>query len=205
MAHKSDRLDIKPISLLHTQVTAQTLVKTLFGDFDSTVYSYDYVMVLFLSYMFMVIIIMLNVLIAIVSDSYSRAMSQSTELYFKSRLLLIVEMKTTFNFFLKLVRKMLPEPSSTVVFNLEKKTNEDDVWDDRMQEIADKVTAELKGKVDEQMEYNQKLMNSNEQLQKHIVEMNKKLEMMDLHVLGKMKKVPLSTAQKSFSERDAKI
>ncbi|GMH78294.1 hypothetical protein TrST_g5059 [Triparma strigata] len=201
--HFHDQYSSNPYSTIW--VTAQTLVKTLFGDFDSTVYSYDYVMVLFLSYMFMVIIIMLNVLIAIVSDSYSRAMSQSTELYFKSRLLLIVEMKTTFNFFLKLVRKMLPEPSSTVVFNLEKKTNEDDVWDDRMQEIADKVTAELKGKVDEQMEYNQKLMNSNEQLQKHIVEMNKKLEMMDLHVLGKMKKVPLSTAQKSFSERDAKI
>ncbi|GMH74497.1 hypothetical protein TL16_g06482 [Triparma laevis f. inornata] len=231
--------------------TAQTLLKTLFGDFDSTVYTYDYVRLLFFAYMFMVIIIMLNVLIAIVGDSYGRAMAQSTQLFFKSRLLLIVEMKVTFKVFLKhfptpetiqarlgrltpgFIRGKVKRNAGIVIFNLEKGVDENDVWDDRMQEISDKVTEGLVGTFDkgqsdltkcieevntvrtnmmkavedqneintQMLENNEKLLESNAELQRVILLMNKKMELMDLHVLGKMKSLPLSKSQKSFGER----
>ena len=55
---------------------------------------------LFIAYTFIIFIIMLNVLIAIVSDSYDVVLVMSTELFWRSRLELIAEITTVFDWFL---------------------------------------------------------------------------------------------------------
>jgi len=142
--------------------TFQTLFNMLIGDFDSSIYGYEYVKILFMAYMFVVVIIMLNVLIAIVSDSYAEAMSQSDQLYYMSRLELIVEIRDTFRTPLSLI----PTPERTkeilgkftpdfivkktkrnkheITLNFEKgDLGEDDIWDDRIEEIATKVKEKM--------------------------------------------------------------
>jgi hypothetical protein len=136
--------------------TIQTLIKTLFGDFDSSVYTYNYVKAIFFLYMFLIIIIMLNVLIAIVSDSYARAMEQSNQIYCRSRLQLIVEMKTIFGGALGCVpnvegiEKFLGKERTPLFIqekiNRNKKGVEIELeipptsfWDDKIEEIVVKV------------------------------------------------------------------
>lgn len=55
---------------------------------------------LFMLYSFVVFIILLNVLIAIVGDSYDAVLVKSTELFWRSRLELIAEINTVFEWFL---------------------------------------------------------------------------------------------------------
>ena len=98
-----------------------------------------------------------------------------------------------------------------VILNLEKGVDENDVWDDRMQEISDKVTEGLMGTFDkgqsdltkcieevntvrtsmtkaveyqneintQMLKNNEKLLESNAELQRAILLMNKKMELMD--------------------------
>ena len=56
--------------------------------------------ILSMSYTIIVFIILLNVLIAIVGDSYDSVLVKSDELFWRSRLLLINEISTVFNFWL---------------------------------------------------------------------------------------------------------
>jgi len=55
---------------------------------------------LFMGYSFIVFVVMLNVLIAIVSDSYDAVLVTSTELFWRSRLELIAEITTVFDWLL---------------------------------------------------------------------------------------------------------
>ena len=62
-----------------------------FGEFDDTAFQTDSAHVLFSFMMLVVVIIMMNILIAIVSDSYSDAMRRSAPIYWRARVLLIAE------------------------------------------------------------------------------------------------------------------
>ncbi|GMH74503.1 hypothetical protein TL16_g06483 [Triparma laevis f. inornata] len=135
--------------------TIQTLIKTLFGDFDSSIYKYNYVKAIFFLYMFIIIIVMLNVLIAIVSDSYAKAMEQSNQIYCRSRLELIVEMRTTFGAALscfptverlgRLMGKNTPRFIQEKIkrnkkgVEMELNIPPTSIWDDRIEEIVAKV------------------------------------------------------------------
>jgi hypothetical protein len=73
----------------------------LLGDFDMDAFPTVFTKLLFVVFMFIVVVILLNILIAIVSDSYDNAMVKSTELFWKSRLELVAEIKTVFEVVLK--------------------------------------------------------------------------------------------------------
>ena len=153
--------------------TIQTLIKTLFGDFDSSIYTYNYVKAIFFLYMFLIIIIMLNVLIAIVSDSYAKAMEQSNQIYCRSRLQLIVEMKTIFVGALGCVPnvegigKFLGEERTPLFIqekiNRNKKGVEIELeipptsfWDDKIEEIVTKVKKMMELREEEKEKKNKK-------------------------------------------------
>ena len=78
-------------------MTIMSTYTMLLGDFDLDAYPSLYTKLLFVVFMFIVVIILLNILIAIVSDSYDNAMVKSTELFWKSRLELVAEIKTVFH------------------------------------------------------------------------------------------------------------
>jgi hypothetical protein len=61
------------------------------GEFDDTAFQTDFAGVLFTLLMLVVVIVMMNILIAIVSDSYTDAMKRSAPLFWRARVDLIAE------------------------------------------------------------------------------------------------------------------
>jgi len=80
--------------------TAGTLYTFLLGTFETDAYPTYFSYALFLAYSFIVVIILLNVLIAIVGDSYDGVLVKSEELFWRSRLELVAEISTTFEWLL---------------------------------------------------------------------------------------------------------
>ncbi|GMH81026.1 hypothetical protein TrLO_g9475, partial [Triparma laevis f. longispina] len=81
--------------------TAWSLYLMILGTFEPSAFAGFWAEALFLMYSFLVVIILLNVLIAIVGDSYDAVLVKSTELFWQSRLELVAEITTTFDFVLK--------------------------------------------------------------------------------------------------------
>jgi hypothetical protein len=76
--------------------TMGSLYSMMLGNYDPEDFVDYYQYWISVVFMFMIVIVMLNVLIAIVSDSYDAAMVKSTELFWRARLELVAEIKTTF-------------------------------------------------------------------------------------------------------------
>ena len=96
--------DIDPLQILKFDKLGSTfysLYLMLLGKLDKPeAFNTVWASILFFAYSFLVVIILLNVLIAIVGDSYDAVLVKSTELFWISRLELIAEMSTVFDWFL---------------------------------------------------------------------------------------------------------
>ena len=73
----------------------------ILGTFESYVFAGIWAQTLFLCYSFLVVIILLNVLIAVVSDAYDAVLVTSSELFWRTRLELVAEIATTFEWLLQ--------------------------------------------------------------------------------------------------------
>ena len=120
--------------------TGQSLYLMVLGKMDNVVMfknSY-FAWLLFLSYTFLVVIVLLNVLIAIVGDSYDAALVKAEELFWRSRVELIAEISTTFEFALKLRGKHSNNKQLTFKFK-PKLDDEYSDWTGRVLDIVRRV------------------------------------------------------------------
>ncbi|GMI11883.1 hypothetical protein TrVE_jg12519 [Triparma verrucosa] len=85
------------------------MMSTIFRDLVAVVivliiivmFGHAFYLTLFLCYSFLVVIILLNVLIAVVSDAYDAVLVTSSELFWRTRLELVAEIATTFEWLLQ--------------------------------------------------------------------------------------------------------
>ncbi|GMI03566.1 hypothetical protein TrLO_g5545 [Triparma laevis f. longispina] len=118
--------------------TAWFLYLMILGTFESSAFPGAWSQGIFLCYSFLVVIILLNVLIAIVSDSYDAILVTSTELFWRSRLELVVEVSTTFSWV---------DTSAGIQLDLKLKASSTD-WTGRVLDIVPRVNKRTVAEVD---------------------------------------------------------
>ncbi|GMI09273.1 hypothetical protein TrVE_jg5806 [Triparma verrucosa] len=125
LATKEKNEELEELDFTTISGTALSLYLMILGTFESAAFTGVWSQGLFLSYSFLVVIVLLNVLIAIVGDSYDAVLVTSTELFWRSRLELIAEITTTFDWILR--------------------TNWSDphMWKDMLKNVEEKVIALL--------------------------------------------------------------
>ena len=177
LAHHADVAEDAKGSFDSFGSTLLSCYTMMLGEFDTDKFPDLFAKIIFALYMFIVVVCMLNVLIAIVSDSYDNAMVKSPELYYRSRLGLIAEISTAFNWLLKINGKIKEKENLDLSPYLLQSSSEGDEWAGKVLDIVKRINRNTGIEVEQvKRDLNEKMNRQHEKMSSQLDDLKKMLQ-----------------------------